>query len=181
MGQCNPKTILFISTGNYLAGRCAEVLFNSVAVKMGLPWEASSRMLALEADIKNVTRMSPDAVSVVTKMGLRVTDELTHAPAPLSSDDLETAERIVAMDQVEHLPLLQERFPAWAERLEYWEIDESLEAWPGSSMKSWTSRPASSEEGNGSRHLPQSFVRSATSPSANAPVNRGNQSHGTSR
>ena len=32
------------------------------------------------------------------------------------------------MNQIENLPLLQERFPAWADKAEYWEIDESLEA-----------------------------------------------------
>ena len=128
MGQRNQKTILFLCTGNYLPGRCAEALFNSVAVKMGVLWVATSRAIAPDGEAKKVTRMSPDAVSVLTKMGLRITDELTHAPALLASDDLETAERIVALNQVEHLPLLQERFPAWAEKVEYWEIDESREA-----------------------------------------------------
>lgn len=128
MGQRNPKTVLLLGTGNCLAGRCAEALFNSVAVKMGLPWAAISRALVVEGEVKKVARMSPAAVSVLTAMRLRVTDDLTHAPAPLALPDLETAGRIVALNQVEHLPLLQARFPAWAERVEYWAIDESLEA-----------------------------------------------------
>ena len=128
MRQRNQKRLLFVCTGNHLAGRCAEALFNSVAVKMGLPWVAASRTLAVDGEIKKVARIPPAAVSVLTTMRLRVTDELTQAPAVLASDDLETAGRIVAMNQIEHLPLLQERFPAWADKAEYWEIDESLEA-----------------------------------------------------
>src|SRR5947199_205561 len=40
------KTVLFLCTGNYYRSRFAEVLFNSVAGKMGLTWRASSRGLA---------------------------------------------------------------------------------------------------------------------------------------
>ena len=48
MAKRNEKTVLFLCTGNYYRSRFAEVLFNSVAGKMGLPWRASSRGLALE-------------------------------------------------------------------------------------------------------------------------------------
>jgi protein-tyrosine phosphatase len=36
----------------------------------------------------------------------------------VTTDDLERAGRVVALKRDEHLPLLQERFPAWAEKLE---------------------------------------------------------------
>jgi predicted translation initiation factor SUI1 len=32
------------------------------------------------------------------------------------------------LKQAEHLPLLQERFPAWAERVEFWHVDDAPEA-----------------------------------------------------
>jgi protein-tyrosine phosphatase len=48
MRQRHEKTVLFLCTGNYYRSRFAEVLFNSVAGTMGLPWRASSRGLALE-------------------------------------------------------------------------------------------------------------------------------------
>ena len=38
MAKRGEKTILFLCTGNYYRSRFAEVLFNSVAGKMGLPW-----------------------------------------------------------------------------------------------------------------------------------------------
>ena len=37
------------------------------------------------------------------------------------------ADWIVALKQAEHLPLLQERFPAWAEKVEYWQVDDTPE------------------------------------------------------
>ena len=43
MRQRHEKTVLFLCTGNYYRSRFAEVLFNSLAGKMGLPWKASSR------------------------------------------------------------------------------------------------------------------------------------------
>src|SRR5260370_39303693 len=47
MAQSREKGVLFLCTGNYYRSRFAEVLFNSVAAKMGLPWRASSRGLGL--------------------------------------------------------------------------------------------------------------------------------------
>jgi predicted translation initiation factor SUI1 len=32
---------------------------------------------------------------------------------------------IVALKQAEHLPLLQEQFPAWAEKVEHWHVDDA--------------------------------------------------------
>ena len=43
MKQRQEKNVLFLCTGNYYRSRFAEILFNSVAGRMGLPWKASSR------------------------------------------------------------------------------------------------------------------------------------------
>ena len=40
------KTVLFLCTGNHYRSRFAEILFDSVARKLGLPWRASSKGLA---------------------------------------------------------------------------------------------------------------------------------------
>ena len=52
---------------------------------------------------------------------------MTRFPAQVTTDDLEGAERIVALKQAEHLPLLQERFPAWADKVEFWQVDDAPE------------------------------------------------------
>ena len=46
----------------------------------------------------------------------------------VTADDLARADRIVALKRDEHLPLLQERFPAWVEKVEFWQVDDAPEA-----------------------------------------------------
>ena len=58
MGQRRHKIILFLCTGNHYRSRFAEILFNFVAGRMGLPWKAFSRGLALERGVNNVGPMA---------------------------------------------------------------------------------------------------------------------------
>src|SRR5437773_9541432 len=99
------KIILFLCTGNYYRSRFAEVLFNSVAGKMGLPWQASSKGLAVERGVNNVGPMAGSAITALQALGVRASDAVTRLPAPVTTDDLERADRIVALKHAEHLPL----------------------------------------------------------------------------
>ena len=65
MRQRGSKVVLFLCTGNYYRSRFAEALFNSVAGKMGLPWRATSRGLALERGVHNVGPMAVAAVNAL--------------------------------------------------------------------------------------------------------------------
>jgi protein-tyrosine phosphatase len=125
MAKRSDKTVLFLCTGNYYRSRFAEVLFNSVAGKMGLPWRASSRGLALERGVNNVGPMAPSALKALEAMGVRAGDDCARAPAPVTAEDLGAAARLVALKQDEHLPLLQERFPAWVGNVEFWHVDDA--------------------------------------------------------
>lgn len=127
MAQQREKRVLFLCTGNYYRSRFSEVLFNSVADRMGLPWRASSRGLALERGVNNVGPMAASAIKTLEAMGVRAGDALTRMPAQVINSDLERADRIVALKHAEHMPLLQERFPAWAEKVEFWHIDDAPE------------------------------------------------------
>jgi predicted translation initiation factor SUI1 len=127
MVERKTKTVLFLCTGNYYRSRFAEILFNSVAGKMGLRWSASSRALALERGENNVGPMSVSAVKALEAMGIRATDSFTRLPAQVTTEDLEQVDRIVALKKAEHLPLLQERFPAWAEKVEFWHVEDAPE------------------------------------------------------
>jgi protein-tyrosine phosphatase len=126
MKQRQEKNVLFLCTGNYYRSRFAEILFNSVAGKMGLPWRASSRGLALERGVNNVGPMAVSAVMALEALGVR-DDAITRMPAQVTTDDLERAALIVALNHAEHLPLLKDRFPAWVEKVEFWHVDDAPE------------------------------------------------------
>src|SRR3954449_3381619 len=128
MAQRKQKAVLFLCTGNYYRSRFAEVLFNSVAGKMGLPWRASSRGLALERGVNNVGPNAPAAGKALEVLGVRAAEDCARPPAPVTGEDLERAHRVIALKDAEHRPLLLERFPAWAGKVEYWQVDDAPEA-----------------------------------------------------
>jgi predicted translation initiation factor SUI1 len=127
MKQRQENTVLFLCTGNYYRSRFAEALFNSVAGKMGLPWRASSRGLALERGVSNVGPMEVSAVTALETRGLRAVAEFGRFPIQATVGDFQAAHWIVALKEAEHLPLLKERFPGWAEKVEFWHVDDGPE------------------------------------------------------
>jgi protein-tyrosine phosphatase len=127
MRQSHEKTVLFLCTGNYYRSRYAEILFNSVAGRMNLPWKASSRGLALERGMNNVGPMAASAIKALEARGVRAVPGFGRFPIPATVGDFEAAHWIVALKEAEHLPLLQERYPVWAEKVELWQVDHSPE------------------------------------------------------
>jgi predicted translation initiation factor SUI1 len=124
MAKRSEKSILFLCTGNYYRSRFAEIFFNSVATKLGLPWRAVSRGLALERGAGNVGPMAKSAIKELESKGIRASTEFARAPLPASPADFAKADYIVALQHSEHLPLLQERHPAWIEKTEFWDVDD---------------------------------------------------------
>jgi predicted translation initiation factor SUI1 len=128
MAKPSEKMVLFLCTGNYYRSRFAEILFNSVARKMGLPWVASSKGLALERGVNNVGSMAASAMKTLEAMGVPTADAAARLPMQATTQDFALANWIVALKQSEHLPLMQERFPAWVERAEFWQVDDAPDA-----------------------------------------------------
>lgn len=122
------RRVLFLCTGNYYRSRYAECLFNSVAEKFGLPWRASSRGLALERGSGNIGPMARAALEALESRQIRFLEATSRMPAPLEPDDLRDAARVIALKRDEHLPLIEERFPDWAEKIEFWQVDDAPEA-----------------------------------------------------
>lgn len=125
MAKQKQMTVLFLCTGNYYRSRFAEVLFNSVATKMGLPWRASSRGLAIERGMNNVGPMAVSAIEALAAFGICPSDDCVRAPAQVTEEELTMADRIIALKRDEHLPMLEERFPAWAAQVEFWHVDDA--------------------------------------------------------
>lgn len=125
-----PRTILFLCTGNYYRSRLAEILFNQVAQRMNLPWRAISRGLALERGTKNVGPLAVEALTVLKSLQIDDVAACERLPQSVSVAELDCAERVVALHQSEHRPLVEERFPTWSTRIEYWHIEDAPGAAP---------------------------------------------------
>ena len=50
--------------------------------------------------------------------------------------DLKAADRIVALNETGHRPLLAERFPGWEQRVEYWHVGDVDVALPAAALNS---------------------------------------------
>lgn len=121
--QSEPHKVLFLCTGNYYRSRFATHLFNALAADAGLNWTAFSRGLAIERGSHNIGPISPNAVKGLEARGIHLTKP-AHFPIKAHEDDLRRADLLIALKEKEHRPLVEERFPDWADRVEYWDIDD---------------------------------------------------------
>jgi protein-tyrosine phosphatase len=124
MPHCKTKatqTVLFLCTGNYYRSRFAEILFNWHAAQRGLAWKADSRGLAIDAC--NVGPISQHTITGLKTRGIN-SDTCSRMPIALTEADLTTADRVVAVKEREHRPLVERKFPAWHERIEYWHVHD---------------------------------------------------------
>jgi protein-tyrosine phosphatase len=115
------KTVLFICTGNFYRSRFSEYLFNALAKESGLPWRATSRGLKAWLTA-NEGPISEFAAYRLTALG--VPFDGGRFPLQLAQSDLDNADLVVAVKQAEHHPMMIEQFPAWAEKIQYWHVDD---------------------------------------------------------
>lgn len=108
--------VLFICTENYYRSRFAEALFNYQAELIGLPWRAFSRGLAVRPTPGEIHPAAQDAL-LMRGVSLEYT---SYKKNPLTRRDLECADRIIAIKESEHRPLMRLYFPDWMDRIEYW-------------------------------------------------------------
>jgi protein-tyrosine phosphatase len=115
--------LLFLCTGNYYRSRFAELLFNTHAVAADLPWRAESRGVAIELGVRNRGPISPYAITGLRERGIVLATEVRF-PQQVHDDDLARVDRIIALDEAEHRPLLMQRFPDWVDRVEFWHVPD---------------------------------------------------------
>jgi protein-tyrosine phosphatase len=115
------KIVLFLCTGNYYRSRFAEELFNHRAAVAGADWRAQSRALAIERGTHNVGPLSPFALHGLSERGIAAKGAVRF-PQQCMTVDLQNADRVVALDETEHRPLMRERFADWEHRIHYWGI-----------------------------------------------------------
>jgi protein-tyrosine phosphatase len=118
------KKVLFICTGNYYRSRFAEAWFNFRKGPGLEDWRAFSRGLRVDLAPGLI---SPHTLDVIREYGI---PESAYQPEPvaLKLADLAAADCVVAMKRDEHFPMMQQRFPDWAQRIRYWEVHD-LDVW----------------------------------------------------
>lgn len=118
--------ILFICTGNYYRSRFAEAYFNYHSDRLGLGEEAFSRGL--------MVHLAPAGLSPHTRTWLHKLQIEEHYTAPervaLTSADLSVSNRIIALYEKEHRPMIRAQFPDWEEKVEYWKLPDLDEVGP---------------------------------------------------
>ena len=117
------RTVLFLCTGNYYRSRFAEHLFNHLARRRNLPWRAFSRGLSNETGAWKIGPISRFALAGLEVRGIRSKDP-HREPQYCQEPDLCSADLIIALKEAEHRPLMGQRFPQWADKIEYWHIHD---------------------------------------------------------
>lgn len=115
------KRLLFICTGNYYRSRFAEMLFNAQAAKLGLGWKADSR--GIETSIYNIGPIYPLVLTKLEMLGISITTK-PRMPIQLNTSDLESADLVIALNRVEHVLLMRQRFSDWANKIVYWDVPD---------------------------------------------------------
>lgn len=120
--QCSDSKqhVLFICTGNVYRSRFAEAVFNHHAEQRDIPWKAFSRGLAVHLTEEDLSPFTAGALAS-RKIELRHTGV---SRKQLSETDLSMATRHIALYRSEHFPMMVAQFPAWADRIEYWEVPD---------------------------------------------------------
>ena len=112
-------TVLFVCTGNYYRSRYAEHFFNEHARQRKLDWKASSR--GLQPSLENLGCMTRHALDRRRKHRFAPRKPV-RLPMDLQASDLMAAALTIAMNEIEHRPLMAARFPEWEECVRYWRM-----------------------------------------------------------
>jgi protein-tyrosine phosphatase len=127
------KTVLFLCSGNYYRSRFAEELFNALAERAGLDWRADSAGLAVDGGNGNLGPISGNTIGELGRRQIRAKSPLRY-PRHVREADLAGADRVIALNEREHRPMLAEQFLGWAARAEYWHIPDLGDAPPEESL-----------------------------------------------
>ena len=114
-------TVLFLCTGNYYRSRFAEHYFNVLAGQRELAWRATSR--GLQTSLENLGFMSKHVLDRLRLQGIEPPKSL-RLPLDVQEEDLASAELVIAVNEIEHRPLMQARFPQWTDRVRYWRVHD---------------------------------------------------------
>ena len=115
------ENVLFVCTGNYYRSRFCETLFNALAPEYGVKARAVSRGLMTGLISEEMGGLSPHASRGLTARKI-VRDEPGRRPIQIQESDFAEAKLVIAIDEWEHRPMIEQKFPHWANRIQYWQV-----------------------------------------------------------
>jgi protein-tyrosine phosphatase len=127
------ESILFICTGNYYRSRFSEMLFNHLAPAYGVTARAISRGLMTELISPEMGGLSPHALRGLKARGIAL-DDVVRQPMQVQEPELMDASVVIAIDEWEHRPMIQQRFPHWVDRIQYWQVADIQDLEPEVSL-----------------------------------------------
>ncbi|MGK7946108.1 MAG: low molecular weight phosphatase family protein [Microcystaceae cyanobacterium] len=116
--------VLFLCTGNYYRSRFCEETFNHLITSKGKNWQATSRGLNVKPDSGNVGAMSPHVIEALADHGIVLEIDALRDPMSVQEKDFEEADRVIAVDEAAHRPLMAQKFPAWKDKIDYWQVKD---------------------------------------------------------
>ena len=102
-----------------------------------LAWRADSRGLAPDITVFRPGPVSPHTRQALTALGVLLEPALRD-PLSAQPEDFAWAQRIIALSRIEHEQMMEHRFPAYASRVEYWEVSDLPLTAPGQAIAGMT-------------------------------------------
>ncbi|MCB0640762.1 MAG: hypothetical protein KDC44_03945 [Phaeodactylibacter sp.] len=118
------QEILFICTGNYYRSRFCELFFNHLVADSDLAFRAFSRGLrVLETKTINSGPISRHTINYLSHLRIEPQEDFRY-PIQMEEEDLLKASMIIALDKEEHYPMVQDQYPDWLERIDFWSFPD---------------------------------------------------------
>ena len=111
--------VLFLCTGNYYRSRFCEIYFNQLNQTTDL--KAASYGLWAYRKI-NPDFISPHTVAYCQTAGIPMGK--SRLPEQVEDRHFQSAKKVIALDEREHRPMMEDLFPEWADRIEYWNVHD---------------------------------------------------------
>jgi protein-tyrosine phosphatase len=115
------KRVLFLCSANYYRSRFAEILFDHLAQENKLEWSADSRGIIAEL-CSNPGVIAQATLNELAKRS--ILHQAPRSPLQLTENDFAQAERIIALYEPEHRPMVREYFSEWEPKIEFWSVPD---------------------------------------------------------